>query len=173
MIRVTTAGILQQMRGRYSGRTIDELREVAIASNNDPEVFGELEEEMKVRIKRRIDKGQKPKKEQVEFLKELESRSAKPPAGGKVAPAKREEAPDELSRLRAEIELWRSLYSAASERLARWGITETMPERVLVAAVAAWREHLACGGGDLVRTQDQLNRDFPATNVPAGARKKC
>lgn len=148
--------------GAYAGTSINALRavaQVALASS-DLRVIAELKDEMQLRIKRRIDNGQRPKREQVEFLRELEQGVVAAPAERPGAPVEPEQPNEELERLRRELDLWRALYSELSETLSRWGMTRAMPLDVLDKVGEIWRKKLEAGPVDPVRTPERFESDF-------------
>lgn len=148
--------------GIHAGKSINELRSIAIDALALPDhrVVDELKAEMRVRIRRRTDRGQRPKREQEDFLRELERGVVAAPTERSGAPVEPELPNEELDRLRREIDLWRALYSELSETLARWGMTRAMPLDVLEKVGEAWRTKLQHGPLDPVRTPERFEADF-------------
>ena len=146
--------------GRFSGWTLREIR--AFANQEvapDDATYRELETEIETRMARRQAEGKKPKSDQLALLEEIRARMVAPPAipPPVVAPAESTEA--ELKRLRREADLWRALYRHRSEHLARWGMTDTLPDEMIRAVVRLWREMLAGGPADAIRTAERLDAD--------------
>ncbi len=152
--------------GAYAGQTIDQLREVArsaLAAGNT-KVIESLKAEMQLRIKRKTDQNKRPTPAQRDFLKELEGGDVATPQP-KAAPSDLETPNAELERLRREVELWRSLYSATSESLVRWGLTSAMPVDILDEVADDWRKKLEGGPLDSVRTPEQFERDYASART--------
>lgn len=158
--------------GRFSGKAIAELREAAreAVSAGDPATIKDLSDEMETRIKRREQQGKPAKKEQQEFLDELRVGKVAPPKRVPIVIAKPESPDDELQRLRHELELWRSLYSHETERLARWGMTDSLPIEIVEKVLALWSKRLEAEPEDSIRTKERLEIDLP-TIVKRAVRK--
>lgn len=156
----------------FSGKTIAQLREVAVdaSSKSQDAVITELIAEMETRIKRREQQGKPAKKEQREFLDELRVGKVAPPKRVPIVIAKPESPDDELQRLRHELELWRSLYSHETERLARWGMTDSLPIEIVEKVLALWSKRLEAEPEDSIRTKERLEIDLP-TIVKRAVRK--
>lgn len=149
--------------GRFSGESIESLRAVARQAIDAGEiaVIVDLKEEIRVRIQRRTDSGRKPKPEQLRFREELETGVITEPSRD-VPPTKQlESVPEELERLRREVDLWRALYSSESEILARWGVTASLPTPILEAVLTMWAK-VVSEQPDLVRTAERLAVDRQA-----------
>jgi len=145
----------------FSGKTIAQLREVAISarSRNESAVIEELIAEMETRINRRQQLGKPAKKAQV-FLEELRAGQVAPPKRVPIKIAEPESQNDELARLRRELELWRSLYSHDTETLTRWGMTDSLPIEMVEEVLRQWDEMISQGPADLIRTKERLASDI-------------
>lgn len=157
-LRQETVLISSSLVGRFAGKTIDQLRQVA-ASVTDPGQKAALFEELKDEIRTRIERRGRARGPQQDFLKELEAGQVSPPSR-RTAVADPEPPNDELDRLRTEVELWRSLYTRATESLVRWGLTSSVSPDVLEMVSEHWRKVLRNGPVDAVRTLDQLESDL-------------
>jgi len=156
----------------FSGKTIAQLREVAIdaRSKSEDAVITELIAEMETRIKRRQQQGKPPKRDQQAFLEELRAGQIAPPKRVPIKIAEPESRDDELARLRRELELWRSLYSHDTETLTRWGMTDSLPIEMVEEVLRLWEELINQGPADLVRTKDRFASD--AARIKARAARK-
>lgn len=145
----------------FSGKTIAQLREVAIdaRSKNEDAVITELISEMETRIKRRQLQGKSAKRDQQAFLEELRAGQVAPPKRVPIKIAEPESRDDELARLRRELELWRSLYSLDTETLTRWGMTDSLPIEMVEEVLRLWEEMIDQGPADLIRTKERLASD--------------
>lgn len=146
--------------GRFSGWTLQKIR--AFATHDvapDDATYRELEAEVEGRIARRQTQGKRPKPEQLALLDEIRARVVAPPTIPPRVVAPAESTDGELLRLRRETDLWRALYRHRSEHLARWGMTDTLPDEMIRQIVRLWREMLADGFADAVRTAERLEAD--------------
>lgn len=146
--------------GRFTGWSLLELRAEATKDGEvDDETYRALEEEIETRIARRVADGKKPKPEQLALLEEVRARAVAPPAIPPPVVAADESTEGELERLRREADLWRALYRHRSEHLARWGMTDSLPDEMIRAVVRLWRQILASGPADAIRTAERLDAD--------------
>ena len=145
----------------FSGKTIAQLREIAInaRSKSEDTVITELITEMETRINRRQQLGKPAKKAQV-FLEELRAGQVALPKHVPIKSAEPESREDELGRLRRELELWRSLYSHDTETLTRWGMTDSLPTELVQEVFHLWEEKIKNGPPDLIRTKERLASDL-------------
>ena len=146
----------------FSGKTIAQLREIAIdaRSKSEDTVITELITEMETRIKRRQLQGKPAKRDQQAFLEELRAGQVAPPKRVPIKIAEPESQNDELARLRRELELWRSLYSHDTETLTRWGMTDSLPIEMVEEVLRLWDEKISQGPADLIRTKERLASDI-------------
>jgi hypothetical protein len=147
--------------GRFAGKTIADLRKVAMdaVAQEDHATINELVTELEVRIQRRTQQGRPAKREQQEFLDELQAGVVAPPNRVPIVVADPETPDNELQRKRREVEIWRALYGAESEAMALWGMTASLPFDIVQEVLKLWAAKVEHKQVDAVRTKARLASD--------------
>jgi hypothetical protein len=69
---------------------------------------------------------------------------------------------DELETLRTRVAIFEKIYGRRGELLARWGMTDAMPDELRDRVFEMWREELAGGPKGLSRDLRRLEDDVRA-----------
>jgi len=149
----------------YISKSVIELRQIAVANPNDTKILGDV----KIELSHRKSSAAKS------LLAEIESGPVAPPVS---SPKPREQIPEsslgesECAALEARYELLRATFSEQGSVLARWGLTESMPNDLLVKVVSLWIDEFNGGYAHVIRSREQLLKDCKFLGIAVPKAKK-
>ena len=149
----------------YISKSILQLRQIAAANLGDTKILGDL----KIELSHRKSSAAKS------LFAEIESGPVAPPA---YSPKPREQIPEsslgesECAALEARYELLRATFSEQGAVLARWGLTESMPDDLLAKIVSLWIDEFNGGYTHVIRSREQLLKDCKFLGIAVPKAKK-
>ena len=149
----------------YVSKSLIELQQIAVANPGDTKIIGDV----KVELSHRKRSGAK------ELLRELESGVVPTPTSVPRFREKTLESSQGYSdcvELAARYELLRATFSEQGAVLARWGLTDSMPDDLLTKIVALWIEKFSGGYTHVIRSQELLLKDCKSLGIALPKLKK-
>lgn len=149
----------------YISRSVVQLREIAAANPGDTKII----DDVKIELSHRKSSAAKS------LLAEIEIGPISPPVPSTES---QERTPklgmgeSECAALEARYELLRATFSEQGAVLARWGLTESMPNDFITKVMQLWLEKFSAGFTDVIRTKEQLLKDCKFLGVATPKDKK-
>lgn len=149
----------------YISKSVVQLREISAANPGDAKII----EDVKIELSHRKTSAAKS------LLAEIESGPISPPVPSTES---RERIPklnmgeSECAALEARYELLRATFSEQGAVLARWGLTESMPNDFITKVMALWFEEFSAGFTDVIRNKEQLLKDCKFLGIAPPKDKK-
>jgi hypothetical protein len=149
----------------YSTKSLIELKQIASANMADSKVIEKIKHEL----------GFRKKAAAKQLLSELEAGapiSLSPQRKTLDAPTSSASIHSDCVALEASYEVLRATFSEQGSVLARWGLTESMPNDLLIKVVSLWIEKFNGGYTHVIRSQEQLLKDCKFLGIAVPKAKK-